>query len=248
MSVTALLLAAGYATRLYPLTKDRPKALLPLGDGVVLDAVLGALDGIPELTKRILVTNRRFAGQFREWTRTRGDEIILVDDGTETNETRLGAIRDLELARTQGHAEGDLLVLGTDNLFRWSMPEFVAQAQRHRPHASVALWEAPSRESTTAFGVVRLDHTDRITSFVEKPPQPSSTAVALCVYYLPQPTCRRIQQFLDAGGNADAPGYFLEWLIGQEATYGVSMDGVWFDIGSRAAYEAVVKNWPAVHR
>ena len=244
MQVTTILLAAGYATRLYPLTKDRPKALLPLGQGVILDAVLALLDGVPDLRRRLLVTNHRFAGQFRAWQEARGLEVTIIDDGTQTNETRLGAIRDLELARIQGGAEGDLLVIGTDNLFSWSMADFVSRARGHRPHPSVALWEAPSKDSARQYGIVTLDETSRITTFLEKPARPPSTAVALCVYYLPEAMLGRIRQFLDGGGNADAPGYFIEWLVRQEATYGVPMGGTWFDIGSHEAYEAVLKAWP----
>ena len=246
MPVSAILLAAGYATRLYPLTKNRPKALLPLGKGVVLDAVLGLLDGIPDVTRRVLVTNHRFASQFGEWQQARGLDVTVVDDGTQTNETRLGAIQDLELARTRGSATGDLLVVGTDNLFSWSMADFVSRAQRHRPQPSVALWEAPSKASATQFGVVTLDAAARIMTFVEKSPQPPSTDVALCVYYFPEPMLGRIQQFLDAGGNPDAPGYFIEWLIHQEATYGEPMGGTWFDIGSHESYAALLKAWPAL--
>ena len=246
MAVSAVLLAGGYATRLYPLTKDRPKALLPLGSRVILDEVVDLLDGVPQLQRLVLVTNHRFAEQFRQWQRRRGLNVVIVDDGTETADLRLGAIRDLLLAKTEGGAAGDLLVLGTDNLFSWPMTEFVARARRQAPHPSVALWEAPSRESATQFGVVTLDAASRIATFVEKSPQPPSTAVALCVYYFPEPMHGRVQQYLDSGGNPDAPGYFIEWLVRQEPTFGVPMGGTRFDIGTHAAYEEVLKAWPAV--
>src|SRR3989338_1705769 len=121
MPGTAILLAAGYATRLYPLTKDRPKALLPLGSGVILDAVLQSMADATDIVKRVLVTNHRFAEQFRTWQAATRAPVEIIDDGTDTAQTRLGAIRDLELARTRGGAVGDLLVLGTDNLFGWPM-------------------------------------------------------------------------------------------------------------------------------
>ena len=243
MAITAVLLAAGYATRLYPLTKDMPKALLPLGAGTILDAVVGSLERVPNLRKRLLVTNSRFAGQFREWQRAGSSPLELLDDGTRTAETRLGAIRDLALARASVGPADDLLVVGTDNLFHWPLGEFVVAAQRHRPHPSLALWTAPSKESATQFGVVVRDATTRVTAFVEKSPQPPSAEVALCVYYFPAEMCGTIQEFLASGGNADAPGYFLKWLSEHGHVYGIMMPGPWYDIGSLESYEVVKREW-----
>lgn len=243
MPITAILLAAGYATRLYPLTQDQPKALLPLGQRVMLDETLSSLRSVGGLRQRILVTNHRFAKPFREWQRARGVDVHIVDDGTETAEARLGAIRDLQLARREVDIGDDLLVVGTDNLFRWPLAEFVAQAQRYRPHPSIALWEAPTKEAATQFGVVTRDANARITAFVEKSPHPPTTEVALCVYYFPAPMCGRIQAFLDGGGNADAPGYFIQWLVQQGEVYGVMMPGPWYDIGTLEAYQTVVRAW-----
>ena len=243
MSITAVLLAAGYATRLYPLTSDRPKALLPLGQGVILDAVLRALEPVADLGARILVTNHRFATQFQKWQRASKADVRILDDGTETPQTRLGAIRDLALARGLADAADDLLVVGTDNLFRWSLAEFVSRAQGYRPQPSIALWQAPPSADATQFGVVLRDRTSRITSFVEKSPQPPSREVALCVYYFPAAMGGQITRFLDEGGSADAPGYFIEWLVGRGAVYGIMMDGAWYDIGSLETYQAVQDAW-----
>lgn len=245
-SVTAILLAAGYATRLYPLTKERPKALLPLAGGVLLDAVVASLPQVSGLEHTVLVTNHRFADQFRAWQRERGTPVEILDDGTEAVDTRLGAIRDLELARAhRGASAGDLLVVGTDNLFDWPLADFVRQAQARAPRASIGLWEAPTRASATQFGVAVLSGDGRITRFVEKSPDPPSTSVALCLYYFPEVMCGRLNEFIHAGGNPDAPGYFLEWLVGQEPVYGLPMRGTWYDIGTLDTYEAVVKSWRA---
>ena len=240
MPVSVILLAAGYATRLYPLTTHTPKPLLPLGGGTILDEIYG---GLPPGARTLLVTNHRFADQFQAWRAARGVPLEIIDDGTETVESRSGAIRDLELARVHGRAEGDLLVVGTDNLFHWPLGAFVAAAQRHRPHPSLALWTAPSKESATQFGVVVRDATTRVTAFVEKSPQPPSAEVALCVYYFPAEMCGRIQEFLASGGNADAPGYFLKWLSEHGRVYGIMMPGPWYDIGSLESYEAVKREW-----
>ena len=244
MSLTAILLAAGYATRLYPLTTDRPKALLPLGDGVILDEIYGAVaPSSGFITKVILITNRRFAQPFQRWAGDRGADAVVIDDGTTSADTRLGAIRDLALAMTQGRAQGDLLVVGTDNLWTWDLREFIAAAQRRRPHPSVAFWRAPSREAAVQFGVGILDADGRVTGFVEKSPTPPSELVATCIYYFPKAMHPRIREFLDEGQNADAPGYFITWLIERTAVYGVVMPGLWYDIGTMAAYEAVRNVW-----
>lgn len=245
MGLTVVLLAAGYATRLYPLTKERPKALLPLaGDQAILDGVLRTLPHVPQVRTTVLVTNHRFADQFRAWQQARQAPVTVVDDGTETVETRLGAIGDLAFARRQGDPKDDVLVIGTDNLFAWSLKDFVAAAKPHRPHPSVALWQAPSKASATQFGVVTRDAQERITAFAEKSPQPPSRDVALCVYYFPAGVCEHIPAFLKAGGNGDAPGYFIKWLAERASVYGVMMPGAWYDIGSLASYEAVQAAWP----
>ena len=243
MSVAVVLLAAGYSTRLYPLTRDRPKALLPLAGATILDAIVRQVDGVPEVSASLLVTNRRFAGQFAEWQRRTGARVRIVDDGTETAGTRLGAIRDLELAAAQAGAGDDLLVIGTDNLFRWPLAAFVAQAQAARPDPAIALWRAPSAQAATQFGVVVRDARGRITLFAEKSPQPPSAEVALCVYYFPAAMRGRIREFLDGGGQADAPGYFIEWLARRGAVVGMLMPGAWYDIGSLDAYQTVLREW-----
>ena len=246
MAITAILLAAGYATRLYPLTKDRPKALLPLGAGTILDGVIRTLPGVPALRKTLLVTNHRFAEPFRAWQRERGARLTVVDDGTDSAETRLGAIRDLALARRDTDPGDDLLVVGTDNLFEWSLADFVAAARRHDPKPSIGLWRAPSAAAATQFGVVTRDATERITAFVEKSPTPPSVEVALCVYFFPGPMCSEIQRFLESGGNADAPGYFIQWLARRGDVYGIMMPGAWYDIGSLDSYQTVLREWPSV--
>ena len=247
MSVTVVLLAAGYATRLYPLTKDRPKALLPLGGQTMLDAVVRSLPDVEGLRRCLLVTNHRFAPLFQDWQRGRGANIEMIDDGTQTPQTRLGAIRHLELARGQTDAADDLLVVGTDNLFHWSLGEFVARAQRYHPEPTIALWEAPSTDDATQFGVVVRDPASRITAFVEKSPHPPSKEVALCIYYFPSPMCGKITQFIRMGKQTDAPGYFIQWLARHGIVYGVMMPGAWYDIGTLEAYQTVVREWPQQH-
>ncbi|MDP3723157.1 MAG: sugar phosphate nucleotidyltransferase [Candidatus Omnitrophota bacterium] len=251
MPITAVLLSAGYATRLYPLTKRCPKALLRLGSKgrqpprVILDEVVSSVSRVPQLHRRILVTNHRFAGRFRAWRRARGADLEVLDDGTTSARTRLGAIGDLLLAARTIDPRDDLLVIGTDNLFSWSLASFISAARRHRPAPSVALWRAPSRNAATQFGVVTRNARSRITAFVEKSPQPPSRDVALCVYYFPSAMRGTIRQFLEEGERGDAPGYFIGWLVRRGPVYGVMMRGTWYDIGTPEAYRTVVREWPS---
>ena len=243
MAVTVVLLAAGYATRLYPLTLDKPKPLLPLGRGVILDEVVKSLKQIPGLSRTLLVTNHRFADQFRRWQQASGLDIRVLDDGTGTPENRLGAIRDLELAKNEAAPGDDLLVVGTDNLFHWPLADFVSKARANNPSPSVALWQAPSSSAATQFGVVIRDAGGRIVRFVEKSQAPPSTEVSLCLYYFPSAMHGKIREFIESGENTDAPGYFIAWLSRKGAVYGIMMPGQWHDIGTKAEYETVVKHW-----
>ena len=241
--ISVALLSAGYATRLYPLTLEKPKALLPLGRGVMLDEVCASLERLPAVAQTVLVSNHRFFDQYAAWQRQHHAAVELVDDGTSTVETRLGAIRDLALAMERIPPAHDLLVVGTDNLFDWDLAEFVTFASAKRPRASMAAWQAGSDEEASRCGVVELDSDGRIRRFLEKPARPPSRLVALCVYYFPSAVRPRVQEFLASAGNADAPGFFIAWLSGKEPVYGFVASGCWFDIGTVAAYEEAVARW-----
>ena len=241
--VSAILLAAGYGTRLYPVTKDCPKALLPLGPGVVLDWILAGVQGVPGLSRVVLVTNHRFVQQFDAWSQQRHVPLDVVDDGTSTPESRLGAIRDLLLGLTRVEPHDDVLVLGTDNLFAWSLADFVAFAAAKRPAMTVALRTVRSPQDASRCAVVELDPQGRLLRCIEKPASPFSLTVGLCVYYIPASCRGRLEEFVTCGGDVDAPGYFAEWLVKQEAVYGFMTAGEWFDIGSHETYQHAVQWW-----
>ena len=246
-AVSAVLLAGGYGTRLYPLTKDCPKALLPIGERVVLDWIVENVSTVSELSRMVLVTNHRFAGQFEAWRASRqmaqnGVDLQLIDDGSSSPDTRLGAIRDLLLGMAEfGHE--DVLVLGTDNMFAWPLAHFATFAATKRSAATVAVQSVSSLEEARRYAVVELDAAARLTHCVEKPAQPTSLTIALCVYYFPSSIRARLEEFLQSGGNRDAPGYFLEWLVPREPVYGFRADGQWFDIGDQETYEHAVQYW-----
>lgn len=242
-SLSVILLAAGYGTRLYPLTEDRPKALLPLGQGVVLDQIVAGVEAVPALSHVVLVTNHRFAKSFEAWNRQQATPVELVDDGTATPQTRIGAIRDLLLGLTRIEPDADALVLGTDNVFTWSLADFAAFAKTKRPAMTVALHTVRSVEEATRCAVVELNPDGRLMRCVEKPREPSSLTISLCVYYIPASCRGRLEEFVAQGGNVDAPGYFVAWLVSQEAVYGFLTQGEWCDIGSQEAYQHALQQW-----
>jgi glucose-1-phosphate thymidylyltransferase len=246
--INVILLAAGYGTRLYPLTKDCPKALLPLGTRVVLDVIVDALTGVPGVRRLALVTNHRFMKQLQAWQSRASIPLGLIDDGTLTPETRLGAIRDLRLGLDWVGLDRDVLVLGTDNLFTWSLADFAAFAHTKRPASTVALRQVRSAEEARRCAVVEVDAEALLVHCVEKPdperlPPRSSFWVALCVYYFPAPCLGRVDEFLRSGGSVDAPGYFIEWLVEHDRVYGFVTQGTWLDIGSQTAYRQAVQRW-----
>ncbi len=241
--VSVILLAAGYGTRLYPLTKARPKALLPLGEGVVLDVIFQALAEVPGLSQTVLVTNHRFAPHFEKWRRGRAYRCDLVDDGTSSPETRLGAIRDLLLGWQRLPSTDDVVVLGTDNLFTDSLGKMVRVAQTKRPAATIAVHDVESADEARRFGVVQMDGEGRVRRYLEKPAHPPCLTVGLCLYYFPAPCRTNVRAYLEQGGGGDAPGHLLEWLSAREPVYAVMTDGVWFDIGSQDAYHRAARHW-----
>jgi glucose-1-phosphate thymidylyltransferase len=223
--VKALILAAGYATRLSPLTDDRPKQLLPVGGKPIVDWIVEKIRdaGITEVH---LVTNARFAPLFRDWSTESG--VTIHDDGTTTNETRLGAIGDLQFVGL----DDDLLVIAGDNLFDFSLADFVEFWRAHDGSA-VAVYDVGDRELAKKYGGVAVDGARRITGFVEKPDDPPSTLAATATYVYPRPHARLVDEYLAEGNNPDQPGNFVAWLHTREPVYAYAFEGGWYDIGDR---------------
>ena len=239
----AILLAAGYATRLYPLTADHPKALLSVGHYPMIHYILQSIQRIPELEKVWLVTNDIFLDQFKEWKNSNSlyRSVQLVNDGTRTPETRMGAIRDLDFCIEKHCLRKDLLVIGADNLFEFDLRNFVLQGESHRPYPTLGVYNIGSLELAKRFGVVTLNGNGRISHLLEKPTKPHSTLVAMCLYYFPKESMPWIRKYLDSGLPADAPGHLLSWLANQQAVYGYLFEGRWFDIGDLRAYQEARK-------
>lgn len=227
-----VILAAGYATRLRPLTDDLPKHLLPVGERPMLEWVLDRVREVDEVDAIHLVTNSLFAPEFERWARPHG--VLVHDDETTSNEDRLGAVGDLSLViETAGLRDDELLVLAGDNLFELSLPGFVEWWRaKPRPSSAVPLHDVGDLELATQYGIADVDARDRIVRFVEKPSDPASTLASTLIYLLPPEHVQLIRTYLDDGESPDNAGSFLGWLAGRERVYGVRFEGSWFDIGN----------------
>jgi glucose-1-phosphate thymidylyltransferase len=228
----AVILAAGYATRLRPLTETFPKPLLPIGGRPMVDWIVERVEEVEEIDGIHLVTNALYAGDFERWAR--GRTVRVHDDGTTSNEDRLGAIGDLRMTIEQGRLKGDdLLVIAGDNLFDYSLADYVRWWREKGEASAVAVRRIPDRELIKQYGVVAVDAHDRIVSFVEKPEEPSSDLAATATYIFHRKHAPRVQEYLEEGNSADQPGRFAAWLAERTPVYGYAFEGLWMDIGDR---------------
>ncbi|MSR77408.1 MAG: nucleotidyltransferase family protein [Candidatus Omnitrophica bacterium] len=235
-----ILLCAGYATRLYPLTKDRPKALLPIQDRAILDWILDYLKPVQDIDGIYVVTNHRFAEAFGDWASAASYPwpIRVVDDGTTTNENRLGAVGDLQFTLTsQGIQNEDLLVVAGDNLFDFDVKSFVTFGKTKRPYPAIAMYDVENRELAKQYGLVLCGPDSQVSQFLEKPQDPPTTMASCGLYWLPKETCVLLDKYLSGGHNPDQPGHYMRWLAETHRLYAVSLKGCWFDIGDLQSYQ-----------
>ena len=224
-----LVIAAGYATRLYPLTLDQPKALLPVGGRPMLDRVLGALAGIGA-DETYVVTNSKFAPHFRDWAETR-PEVTVLDDGTTSDEDKLGAIGDIAFALEQARIDDDLVVVAGDNLFSEELAEFGAFC-REQGAPVLAVYDVGDVGEMSKYNTIETDADGRITYFEEKPAGATSTLMGIALYYYPRHVLPLIRQYVAEGLNPDQPGRLVQWLYPQVDVFTWRVPGEWFDIGS----------------
>jgi glucose-1-phosphate thymidylyltransferase len=230
--VKAIILAAGYATRLRPLTDTWAKELLPVGGTPIIDRIvekLGEVEGVDEIH---VVTNARKAPAFVEWSR--GRDVIVHDDGTTTNDDRLGAIGDMLFVVDHAGLDDDLLVIAGDNLFDFRLSDLVSYWQTKGVASAVAVRDVGSLELASQYGVVDLAADGRIRSFVEKPADPASSLAATASYIFHREHARLIRTYLDGEHGSDQPGRFVGWLHRHEPVYGWVFHETWFDIGNHA--------------
>lgn len=232
----AILLAAGYATRLFPLTANRPKPLLPIAGRPMLDWIADKVDEVAEVDELHVVTNARFAAALAAWAEGRVGRLepVVHDDGTSTNEDRLGAIGDVAfvLGRVE-IADDDLLVVAGDNLFDQSLAQYVDWWRVKNGGSAVGVRDCGDRELARSYAVLGVDAEDRIVSFVEKPAEPASTLISTAAYVYAREHVPLLSTYLAEGNTPDAPGNFIAWLYKRAAVYAFRFAGVWFDIGDQ---------------
>jgi len=225
----ALVLAAGYATRLYPLTLDKPKALLEVGGRPMLDYVLERLQAM-DVDETIVVTNAKFAPHFEEWARTKSN-VSVVNDGTSSNDDRLGAIGDIGFVVEQRSVDEDLVVVAGDNLFADDVSGF-ARYGREVDAPVLAVHDIGDLERMHEYNQIEVDGDGRILFFEEKPAKARTTLAGVALYYYPRKALPLVRQYLAEGNNPDQPGRLVQWLYPRTAVYTWRLPGEWYDIGS----------------
>lgn len=240
----ALVLAAGYATRLYPLTLDRAKPLLEVAGRPIMDYVLDRLGAVEGLDEVFVVTNTRFAAQFEEWASARPG-VTVLDDGTGSDEDKLGAIGDIAFTLERTGIDDDLLVVAGDNLFTAEIGDF-ARVGVERRAPVLAVHDVGDLEAIKRYNALQLDCDGRIVFFEEKPQQPRSTLAGIALYFYPRETLPLVHRYVAEGNNADAPGRLIQWLYPQLPVYTWQLLGLWFDIGSHDGLEEADRAFSAL--
>jgi len=236
-----LILAAGYATRLYPLTQDKAKPLLEVAGKPMIEWVMDNLAPVPDLETIYLVTNNKFAESFQEWANgytQRHPELKfeIVNDGSTSDSDKLGAIGDINLVITREElADKDLIIVAGDNLFSEPLTNFVTQAKGSK--ATLATYDVGDLEAIKKYANITIDADGVITQFEEKPAKPHSTLAGIALYYFSKETLPLVTTYLAAGNNPDQPGRFIQWLYTRTPVKTFQIRGTWFDIGSKETLE-----------
>ena len=235
-----IIIAAGYATRLYPLTENFPKPLLEVGGKPILDHLID--DAEPMIDEFVVVTNHKFAKIFEDWAKTKKN-VRIIDDGTQTNETRLGAVKDIQLAARD--IEDDVLVMAGDNLLDFSLKGFVEFAKEKRT-SCVMCHEENDLKKKQKTAIITIDDENKILSYEEKPKEPKGNLAVPPFYVYRHEDIRRIQEALDEGCGYDAPGSFAAWLSHKTPMHAYIMPGHRYDIGDLKSYEDVKRRFGSV--
>lgn len=246
-----IILAAGYATRLYPLTINKAKPLLPVHGRPIIDYIVDEMNTIDDLDQIIVVSNHRFAAQFEEWAidqncASMGDKapIIVLDDGTTSEDDRLGAVGDIQFCIDKLQINEDLLIIAGDNLFTYRLRDAWAHYKQHGEDM-ILVAHLPPSEDLTRYAIAEMDANGIITDLVEKPTEPKTDIAAFATYFYRQDTVPMIREYLDAGNKPDAPGNFPAWLYQRKPVRGYFFDGICIDIGTPQSYAEVESVFPS---
>lgn len=237
----ALILAAGYATRLYPLTKEYPKPLLQIAKIPIIDYNVFKLSKIRGINEILVITNNKFFDKFSSWREGIADKvnvpIKIINDGTLSENDRLGAVGDISFALKIADTSEDIIIAGGDNLFEEDFSEFMRFAFSKKPKATIGVYDINSRQLATKYGVVKADPEMKIIDFTEKPKEAQSTLIATCLYYIPSEKLGLFQEYLNSKNEKDAAGSFICWLSKKEVVYSFVFRKHWYDIGDLTAYQ-----------
>ena len=241
-----IILAAGYATRLYPLTENFPKPLLKVGDKAILDWLVDDIDGSREVDEYVVISNHKFAPHFNEWASTRSQKVTIVDDGTDSNETRLGAVRDIQYAIDTLGMDDDMLVIAGDNLLDFSLQSFVRYAREKGTSCIMRFYEKDT-ERLLKCGVVTVDEGDRVLRMTEKSPAPETHWCCPPFYYYTREDARLVAKGIESGCGTDAPGSYIAWLCTQVTVHAMEMPGRRYDIGNLQSYRQVQQEYTGIN-
>lgn len=240
-----LLLAAGYATRLYPLTENFPKSLLAIGDNTILDWLLQDIDQCGLVNQYIVISNHKFINYFEEWAYGKTMPITVLDDGTESNWKRLGAVRDIQFAIDELQLNDDLFVIAGDNLLDFSLSGFIRYSKEKRATCIMRYYE-PNIAKLRKTGVTVVDENDRVISMEEKPVEPKSNWCTPPFYIYKKEDVPLVKKCINHGCSVDAPGSFIAWLSQQTTVYAYKMPGNRYDIGNLQSYKEVQKTYKGI--
>jgi glucose-1-phosphate thymidylyltransferase len=239
--MNVLILAAGYATRLYPLTLNKAKPLLTVAGKPMIEWVLDNLAPVPGIDRVYVVTNNKFAADFQAWA----DDYVkrqpklhfkIVNDGSTNDSDKLGAIGDIDLVVSRENlATSDLIVVAGDNLFSESLEAFAAEARKHP--AAIATYDVGDLESIKKYANIEADAEGRVIHFEEKPQHPNNTIAGIALYYYSKEVVPMFGKYIAEGNNPDQPGRFVQWLYKLKPVYASKVGGTWFDIGSKETLE-----------
>lgn len=231
----AVVLAGGYATRMWPITKDRPKMFLPVGDGTVIDVIFEELEADSRVNEVFVSTNERFANTFQDFiANSRYEKPTLSVEDTSEEDEKFGVVGALEQLIDREDVDDDLIVIAGDNLLSFGIGEFVDFFQRHDTPC-LAAYDVGSRERASSYGLVQIEN-EEVVDFEEKPDHPQSTLVSIACYAFPQDTLPDFEVYLSDGNNPDEPGYLMQWLQQRGELNAFTFDGAWFDIGTPESY------------
>lgn len=240
-----IILAAGYATRLYPLTEKFPKPLLKVGEKTILDWLVDDVEKSGKVDEYVVISNHKFVSHFEDWAASKHMKITVVDDGTSTNETRLGAVVDIKYAIDQLHINDDCLVLAGDNVLDFSLCRFIDYAVSKKSSCIMRHFE-PSVDKLRKTGVLTINEDDKVLIMAEKPQEPASNWACPPFYYYLAEDIARLKEALENGCGKDAPGSFVAWLCKQTDVYAMEMPGARYDIGDIKSYEYVQDTYKGI--